>query len=78
MQAGDAISNNELDHVLRNPIDLLLWLHVRNRVEVKAAITLEETRTNSFEFLSVFRRRTVVLGPNEMDHFLNSGLGGKN
>jgi hypothetical protein len=32
-----------LNHVLRNPVDLLLWLHVGQWIKVQVSITLQQT-----------------------------------
>lgn len=44
---------DELNHVLCYTVDLLLWLHIWQRIEVKCAVTLKKTGPNALQLLSV-------------------------
>ena len=67
-------NKHALNHVFRDAIDLLLRLHVRDRIEVNAAIAFHETRSDAFQLLPVFGRSRVILVPNEVEHLLDTNL----
>ena len=63
-----------LNHVFRNPVHLLLRLHVWQRIKIEIAIALNQSRTNPFQLIAILGGGTIVFGPNEMNHFLNANL----
>lgn len=66
---------NLLDHVFRDSVDLLSWVEVLNGVKVKSTITLDEARTDAFQFLVLFRSRpSIVFCPNKVQHSFDTNL----
>ena len=61
------------NHVLGDPVDLLLWFEIPHRLEIKTPTTLEELGSDALELLSALSSRCVVLCPDEMDHLLDPG-----
>jgi len=66
---------NILNEVLGDSVYLLFRFESDDRFEVESAITFQETLTNPFQLLSIFRRGSIIVfRPNKMQHLLHSFL----
>ena len=63
-----------LDHVLRDAADLLLGRKVGDGLKVELRVALDETRANPLDLLPILLSRSLVLGPDEVEHALDALL----